>query len=210
MLDRQRFARLWRRLDGIGDPDCVFDSLLAAYSKPPRAYHNAGHIADCIDQFDAVGDLFADPDEAEAALWFHDAIYDPQASDNEERSASLLRQGLLGERMDVEISERANRITDLILATKHKAIPDGGDAQLIVDIDLSILGRAWERFEAYDRAIRIEYAWVGDKEYREGRSRVLSGFLEREFLYQTAYFRSRYEAAARENLRRAIEGLQAA
>jgi predicted metal-dependent HD superfamily phosphohydrolase len=208
MLDPQRFARLWRNLGGIDDQGALFETLVAAYSEPRRAYHNANHIADCLQQFDAVRDQFVHPDDAEAALWFHDAVYDPKASDNEERSASLFRQALLGERRDVEFRERADRITDLILATKHQAVPLGRDAQLIADIDLSILGRARVQFNVYDHAIRLEYDWVPENEYRAGRSRVLGGFLARERLYQTDYFRTRYEAPARENLRRAIERLQ--
>jgi predicted metal-dependent HD superfamily phosphohydrolase len=104
-------------------------------------------------------------------------------------------------------AEVVGRIVELILATRHQAVSEGRDAALLCDIDLSILGRDAAAFDAHDRAIRAEYEWVPEEQYREGRSRILSGFLSRPFIFQTEALRTTCEQPARENLRRAVERL---
>ncbi len=205
MLDQQRFANLWQRLGLVDQSRETFAALQCAYGESHRAYHNASHIADCLAQFDTVREMVIHPNAAEMAIWFHDAIYDPKASDNEEKSAAWAVQVLSDQKAGPETTKR---VANLILATKHQAVPDDIDAKIIVDIDLSILGREWAVFDRYDSWIRQEYAWVAEKDYREGRGRILATFLGRDVIYQGPYFRSRYEAAARENLARAIARLR--
>jgi predicted metal-dependent HD superfamily phosphohydrolase len=201
MLDRERFNRVWRRLGGKTDPQELFSALVKAYAEPHRAYHTIEHIEDCLKQFDAARYLAEQPDEVEMALWFHDAVYDTQASDNEERSAEWAFNALSAGGIPPAISRR---ISDLVLATRHRALPSGRDAQLLSDVDLSILGRSASAFDQYDRAIRIEYQWVPEEVYRGARAQVLAEFLQRQSIYQTEHFRRLYEEPARRNLTRAL------
>ena len=182
----------------------MFARLTAAYAEPGRAYHTAEHIRDCLAQLDLSRDLAQYPDEVEAALWFHDAVYRPEASDNEDQSAELVRAALS---MGAVPREVVDRTAALVLATRHAGVPNSPDEQLICDIDLSILGREPGIFDAFERQIRREYAWVPEPMYRRERSAVLSGFLRRRSIYQTDQFRQRYEALARANLERLIEKL---
>ena len=99
---------------------------------------------------------------------------------------------------------RLARVAALILATKHSQPPVGGDEQLLVDIDLSILGRPSEEFDAYERAIRMEYQHVAAESFRAGRAAVLRKFVERLRIYCTGLFYERYESTARQNLQRSI------
>jgi predicted metal-dependent HD superfamily phosphohydrolase len=73
------------------------------------------------------------------------------------------------------------------------------DARLVVDIDLSILGRSPQKFIKYERQIRQEYAWLSPQAFAAGRSTILQTFLGRR-IYSTKYFFRRYEAPARRNL----------
>ena len=203
-LDQQRWLDLWSRLGAQGSGASIFAQLAAAYAEPQRAYHTAEHIRDCLAELDLRRGLAQYPDEVEAALWFHDAVYQPGASDNEEQSAELARTALS---MGAVPREVADRTAALVLATKHASVPISPDEQLICDIDLSILGREPEIFDAFERRIRREYARVPEPIYRRERSAVLSGFLRRRSIYQTDQFRHRYEAAARANLQRLIEKL---
>jgi predicted metal-dependent HD superfamily phosphohydrolase len=182
----------------------MFTRLEAGYAEPVRAYHTADHIRDCLTQFDLSRSAAERPDEVEAAIWFHDAIYRPGAPDNEDRSAALARTALADARAPVEV---ADRIAELILATRHLAIPVERDAVLLCDIDLSILGRAPDAFDEFERRIRQEYAWVPEAVYRGARAEILTGFLRRHSIFQTDYFRDRYEAQARTNLTRMIAQL---
>jgi predicted metal-dependent HD superfamily phosphohydrolase len=205
-LDASRFLRLWQRLGGQGDSAELFHALTIAYAEPQRLYHNTAHLQDCLAQFDFVRESASEPDQVEMALWFHDAIYDSHAADNEAQSAAwaiqTLTQGGIGFML-------AEQVATLILATQHQALPQAGDAQLIIDIDLSILGRAPAVFDEYDRQIRLEYQWVAERQFCERRAEVLTGFLRRPVIYQTEYFYNRYEAQARQNVRCAIDRLMA-
>ncbi len=83
-----RLARLWRQVStATGDPQSIYRELASLYSQPHRYYHNLHHIAECLAEFDSVRHLASQPVAVELAIWFHDAIYDTRAQDNEERSA---------------------------------------------------------------------------------------------------------------------------
>jgi predicted metal-dependent HD superfamily phosphohydrolase len=203
-LDRPRFLRLWQRLGGEGDPVELFNALTIAYAAPHRAYHNKAHLKDCLAQFDLVRESAHEPDQVEIALWFHDAIYNPHAADNEAQSAAWAIQALTQGDIALTLTEQ---VGEFILATQHQIMPSGHDAQLMVDIDLSILGRAPAVFDEYDQQIRLEYQWVPEKQFCERRVRVLTDFLHRPVIYQTEHFYRQYEAQARQNLMGAIDRL---
>jgi predicted metal-dependent HD superfamily phosphohydrolase len=197
VLDPQRWTQLWSRLGARGNGQFIFAELMAAYGRPERAYHNAEHIQDCLRELDESHTLADHPDSVEAALWFHDAVYVPGAADNEEKSAELARRALTNARVPRDIAET---VATLVLVTKHVTLPDTLNEQLICDIDLSVLGREPEEFVAFEAKIRREYARVPEPAYRRERSVVLNEFLRRPTIYQTDYFRTRYEARARDNL----------
>jgi len=200
---RERFEALARRLGPDGSPAAEADALLEAWSAPARRYHGTEHLVDCLARLDESA-APSERDLVEAALWFHDAVYDPLAGDNEERSAAWARLALgrLG-----AAPGTIEEVARLVLLTRHVAPAGDPTGQLLCDIDLSILGRGRAEFDRYDRGIRAEYAAVPDAVYRERRRRILASLLEREPLFRTRAFRERYETAARANLRRAIERL---
>jgi predicted metal-dependent HD superfamily phosphohydrolase len=93
----------------------------------------------------------------------------------------------------------------LILATKtHKADDDDTDCKILLDADLSVLGSSPELYDLYSAAIRKEYHWVTEADYRTGRKLVLENFLKRERIYYTEYMHQKYEVLARENITREI------
>ena len=138
------------------------------------------------------------------ALWFHDAIYDTRAQDNEERSAIWAADSLRGAGVREDV---AARVHALVMVTKHAAVPSGADAELLVDVDLSILGAPEARFAEYERQVRREYAWVPEDAFRRARARVLESFLARPRIYSTRWFERRLEERARANLARSIAEL---
>jgi predicted metal-dependent HD superfamily phosphohydrolase len=202
-LDLNRWLGLWERLGAQRNGAEVFQQLSMAYAEPARFYHTAAHLCDCLAQLDQNRDLASRPDEVEAALWFHDAVYVPAASDNEDRSARLAQSSLT----DGGAPQRTpERIAAMVLATKHDDQPSDSDTGLLCDIDLSILGREPSEFAEFEQRIRQEYAWVPEAMYRRARSEVLDGFLRRRSIYHTDRFAHRYERAARQNLERIVAG----
>ncbi|MEL6822943.1 MAG: hypothetical protein AAFP70_14375, partial [Calditrichota bacterium] len=94
------------------------------------------------------------------------------------------------------------------MITAHQTSPKSTDEKLIVDIDLSILGSAAERYDAYEKAIRKEYRLIPSRMYVSGRIKVLEHFLNRQVIYSLPEFQELFESRARENLQRAIAQLK--
>jgi predicted metal-dependent HD superfamily phosphohydrolase len=203
-LEKARWVHLWTRLEARGSGVPEFERLQAAYVEPTRIYHTAAHIQDCLTAFDRSRHLARQPDSMEAAIWYHDAVYVPGAPDNEERSALLAETELRNGGVSPDIVLRVGR---LIRATTHQTPPEEPDAQLLCDIDLSILGREAAAYDEFERRIRREYARVPETVYRRGRSALLESFLARPAIYATEQFRSQYERPARTNLVRALSRL---
>ncbi len=202
---RARFALLWERLGAVGDPRPIRDALLASYGAPERRYHSVDHLEDCLHQLDSAPPAGEVQDVVEAALWFHDAIYLPGASDNESRSAALASSALLDGGVP---GDQATEVGRLIRLTDHVHPPSDPGGALVCDVDLSILGRGKSEFDEYEERIRTEYSAVPERLYRAGRARILQRLLDRQPLYRTEHFRSRFEAAARRNLQRSLERLR--
>jgi predicted metal-dependent HD superfamily phosphohydrolase len=193
------WQRAWAGIGATGDGQALRDALLARYREPQRHYHTQQHLGECLAAFEQTQALAQRPHEVEMALWFHDAIYEVRRSDNEQCSADWARESLL--QAGVE-ADAAARVHALIMMTLHSAMPVQADEQLLVDIDLSILGAARARFDEYEQQIRREYAFVPGFLFRRKRRAILQGFLQRERIYSTAYFHDVLEARALANLQR--------
>ena len=191
--------RAWTAL-GLTPAADLQQRLLTAWAEPQRHYHTLQHLSECLTHFETTHALAERPGEVAIALWFHDAIYDLKAKDNELRSAQWAVQELEHSGADEALCQRVHA---LIMATCHTAAPGDSDAQLLVDIDLAILGARPERFAEYDQQVRAEYAWVPKLIYGFKRKQVLQSFLQRPQIYSTAHFQQALEIQARSNLRKA-------
>ncbi len=174
--------------------------LLTIYGERDRAYHNLDHIEHCLDEFEQVGFLLRHSDAVEFALWYHDAVYDPRRTDNEDHSATLA--ALFAKRLGLG-DEFIEKVRALILATKHVTAPEDHDERFMVDIDLAIFGQSEAVFDEYERKIRLEFAHVSEADFCRGRAGILQMFLDRPHIFSTLHFRSKYEEQARKNLVRA-------
>jgi predicted metal-dependent HD superfamily phosphohydrolase len=152
-----------------------------------------------------VRHLAQHPGEVELALWLHDVVYRTWRSDNEARSAVLAAE-IMG-RGGAE-SGAVERVNAAIMATRHQGRELNGDAALVVDIDLSILGQPEDDYQEFERNVRREYWWVPRGRYVVGRCAILESFLKRTSIYRYPEFQRRYEAAARVNLGAAVTRLK--
>jgi predicted metal-dependent HD superfamily phosphohydrolase len=225
MTDRQpayflpaRYTELWQRL-GVSHPDIATagERLLTLYSDPARTYHNTAHLADVLakldwakDALDKTGELAGLGatarqkmfDTIELALFYHDAVYDAHAKDNEAQSRDLIQRDAAAFGLDPAITKDAARLIDL---TAHHGQAQALDEKIMADCDLAILGAAPEAFKKYDDGIRREYAHVPAPLYAAGRAKVLRGFLDAPPLFKTAAFAAQYDAPARRNLAHAVQ-----
>jgi predicted metal-dependent HD superfamily phosphohydrolase len=204
--DLHGWRRTWQDLGRPAADEALYRRLVACWSEPHRHYHSTQHLHECMQTFDDVRGLANKPGEVALGLWFHDAFYDSGRSDNEARSADWAALAIRQSGLDEAV---AGRVHSLVMATLHTRTPQDADAQLLVDIDLSILGAGAERFDESNRQIRAEFAHVPDDQFRTGRRRVLTGFLARPRLYSTEHFHCLLETRARGNLQRALDRLDA-
>ncbi len=176
------------------------------YEASPRSYHSWRHVRAVLGALNRWLGPNLPPALLQAALW-HDAVYDPKASDNEEKSAEVCAAHLREIGTDEEIISRA---VALILATKKHLPPDDQpDALALLDADLWILGASERAYDRYAKLIRQEYAHVPEDAYKKGRAAVLGKFLERKRIYYGSWPDVPVrEARARANLRREIQSLQ--
>lgn len=185
----------------------VFDRLAEMHAEPHRHYHTLEHVGEVLRVAGRLSRYATDLRAVQLAAWFHDAVYDPRATDNEARSADVAGRELTALGLP---ADAVTRVADLVLSTAHLSgeVVSGPDADVVHDADLAILAAADTRYRRYADDVRREYAWVPDADYRVGRMRVLRKFLDRPFVFRTALMREEGEAAARRNMGGEIEQLR--
>jgi predicted metal-dependent HD superfamily phosphohydrolase len=198
---RASWQRCWTSLARTGDGAAVRDELLRRHAEPHRKYHTLQHLRECLEWCERAAHLAEQPAEVELALWFHDAVYVLRGAENEWQSAELARASL---QAGGASPEAIAPVAELVLATRHTALPVLPDAQLLVDIDLAILGAPEQRFAEYEAQIRDEYAFVPQILFKPKRRKILASFLARERIYSTPFFFEALERQARLNLGRAV------
>ncbi|HEY9852588.1 MAG TPA: hypothetical protein V6D28_24165 [Leptolyngbyaceae cyanobacterium] len=187
--------------------DRVFIDLITAYSTRQRYYHNLAHVEQVLEVIEKMRSHSRNFPAIQFAAWFHDIIYDPKAKDNEEKSAAYAAKALTS----LGITSIIDKVSELILITKSHQLTDNEDidSQILLDADLSILGTSAPEYRIYANAIRQEYAWLCESEYRTGRIKVLEKFLQRKRIYYTEEMFANLELTARQNIEEEIKFLSA-
>lgn len=200
---RRRFLSALQLAGAEAGGDVLFDEIVARYSEPHRHYHTLRHVAACLRTLDDLSLLCEHPAEVELALWFHDAIYDPNRSDNESASAELARSGLAKLKVPAACIDR---VASAVVATADH-VPRTRDEAVVSDVDLAILGTRESDFDQFERQIAREFSHVPAPLFRQGRQRVLNEFLSRTAIYRVPKINSLLEQNARRNLERRIDEL---
>jgi predicted metal-dependent HD superfamily phosphohydrolase len=174
-------------------------SLIEKYTEPHRKYHNLEHI----DQmFTLASDLTLQLNKSQTlAILYHDSIYDPTSSINEENSCEFMyRDSPEEDRMDLDIAEY------IILKTKTHKKTQLRSADLVLDLDMSCLGfERTEYLDKYSKLVIQEYCqFFQFSKVLEGRKKFLEGLLKSE-IFITDLFKTKFEKIARENLRAELE-----
>jgi predicted metal-dependent HD superfamily phosphohydrolase len=206
-LEETRFISLWKRCTSGITSDRgteIYRDLKNRYSEDHRRYHTPAHIAHCLELFDLASHKIDEPDAVEMSIWFHDAIYDASASDNEKRSARYFIQ-TCGQDIDPELQ---SKVHDLIMVTVHKEHPSTADERYMVDIDLSSFGLPWKKFLEDSEAVREEFRHLSDPEFYSAQKAFLEKLVARKHFCFTKFFRDRHEKTARSNIARYLDLLE--
>ncbi|MFJ8664290.1 hypothetical protein [Streptomyces sp. NPDC093600] len=208
LLDRWTSTLLAARAGREGpDPAPYGRNLLARWAEPQRRYHTVDHLRAVLDRIDEIPSAGAELELVRLAAWFHDAVYRPERSENEERSAALAEKALTEAGLPArDVTEVARLVR---LTTTHDPAPGDTNGEILCDADLAILATDPDTYEGYAAAVREEYAFVPDDAFREGRATVLRQLLALPALYRTPYGAATWEARARRNVVAELEGLGA-
>ncbi|MFF5361076.1 hypothetical protein ACFY4I_17055 [Streptomyces scabiei] len=181
------------------------DNLIERWAEPQRKYHTLDHLTAVLDRVEVLEEYAADPDLVRLATWFHDAVYLPDRSENEERSARLAERALTEAGVPAEKVAEVARLVRLTIT--HDPADDDTNGQVLCDADLAILASPPEAYAAYAAAVREEYGFVPDEAFREGRAAVLRRLLDLPRLFRTPYGEREWEGRARKNLRTELAAL---
>ncbi|WP_326699112.1 hypothetical protein OG909_18495 [Streptomyces sp. NBC_01754] len=180
------------------DPLPYADNLLERWAEPQRRYHTTAHLAQVLDHVDSLAGHAADPDLVRLAAWFHDAVYRPDRSENEERSAALAERALTEAGVpDAATAEVARLVR---LTAGHDPADGDTNGAVLCDADLAVLASAPKEYAAYAAQVREEYGFVPDDVFREGRADVLRQLLGLPRLFRTPHGAEVWEPRARQNL----------
>lgn len=201
------WLELGRRVGARGDVAGAGAALLGRWAEPHRGYHGLAHLGEVLARVDQLQGAARDPDAVRLAAWFHDAVYDPRALDNEERSAEVATVALRGLDVDPGLVEDVGRLVR-VTAT-HEVAGDDPDGAVLCDADLAVLAAGAPQYTAYVDGVRQEYRHLDDASFARGRAAVLRQLLDRPALFHTVLGRERWEADARTNVTAELAALDA-
>ena len=210
---RQAYSEAHRFYHVLAHPHAMFRSL-DALRNPPRA-PGAALRRLMSERNDPVNRLIA----VEDAIWFHDLVYnvDARYAKNELESARLMYT-LLKQFAPWALTHRDGFYSDVAVAAemiastqKHRIssplllgnLALKADAELFLDIDLSILSQSAAVVDQFDANIRREFSIYSDADFAKGRADALGSFLARDRIYFSPHFADK-ETAARVNLERLV------
>ncbi|HEU4843486.1 MAG TPA: pantetheine-phosphate adenylyltransferase [Burkholderiaceae bacterium] len=184
-----------------------------AYGGPARHYHNLDHLVHGLCEIRVwaanTGPDPRDVDVIKQAFWFHDAEYGAVhgAVSNEEASVQMW----LGSSLCHDMGDAA----ELIRATDHfqEGAINHRLKDIMLSVDLAILGQDEEVYGNYARGIRQEYIHLTEAKYREQRGGALAHLrrkAEAQQLFGNAYFADQYNERAIENMTRELAQLGSA
>jgi predicted metal-dependent HD superfamily phosphohydrolase len=204
LRDRWRTTLIAARAGGPGpDPLPYAENLLARWAEPQRRYHTTAHLVTVLDGIDTLAGHADDVHAVRLAAWFHDAVYRPDRTENEERSAALAERALPEAGVpEATVAEVARLVR---LTVTHDPADGDRDGEVLCDADLAILAGGPREYGAYAAQVREEYGFVPDEAFREGRAAVLRQLLDLPRLFRTPYGAAEWETRARHNLTTELE-----
>ncbi|AIY02621.1 hypothetical protein ART_3022 [Arthrobacter sp. PAMC 25486] len=191
-----RWNALMPRQPGLGA------ELLGRWSEPHRHYHSATHLLAVLEALDALTG-HQTPRPVALAAWFHDAVYNGTAADEED--SAVLAQARLNKLLSVDETAEVGRLVRLT-ATHSPATGDIA-GHLLCDADLAILGGEPQAYSRYVSGVRRDYAHVSEGDFAKGRAAVVRQLLALQPLFHTAKGKELWAARAQENLSRELSAI---
>lgn len=175
-----------------------------------RAFHNWNHIEYMLKLLEEYPQReIMNKKVLQHAIKFHDVVHNPtyDCGQNELQSIAVMFDYTSH---DLTMYELALAAQYIFATIDHKPFkfPDS-DVKLFLDLDLAILGSKPNKYREYKRQIRAEYKSFSRETYNFGRILFLDKMLKKRPIFNTYYFREKFEEQARQNMiKERYEGLQ--
>jgi pantetheine-phosphate adenylyltransferase len=154
------------------------------YDSPSRSYHDSWHIKEMLFYVEPYRDQFSPNDfhSLQAAIIFHDCVYDPFSKTNEEDSVNVFVN--IVDKLESNKSiwqSRVELVSELIMATKHHDYSDSLPElhKLIIKADLDRFNEDFENVWGYTKQLMHEYRQVDWKDFKKGRIEFLHSYAEK-------------------------------
>lgn len=172
--------------------------LLERWGEESRKYHGRTHLLAVLEALDLLTEPALPARTVALAAWFHDAVYEGVAGQDEEESARLAEDRLTAAGLaPADVAEVARLVR---LTTDHSPEPDDHAGALLCDADLSVLGGDEQSYARYLSSVREDYAHVSDADFAKGRAAVVRHLLGLEPLFHGDRAKALWLDAARRNL----------
>lgn len=193
---KDTFLKLMKKFTDQEDYILVcWTEIVEYYSSELRFYHNLVHLDNMLSELKSVENEVKEKDALLFSIYYHDIIYSTNNSDNELKSALLFKK-----RIERTSFKQIEKCAKQIQLTKEHKLSKDNDVNILLDLDLSILGKNKTEYNEYSQNIRNEYKTYSDFEYRNGRKKVLNELLNLPSIYKTDYFITKFEVNARNNI----------
>jgi len=192
----------------LSTAEAIAFSLLFRMGDSSLHYHTPVHILGIHQFYQNADNPPPLSNTQHLALWFHDAIYLPNApfGFNETQSADFAA-ALLTPWLK---SESALEVRRFIMATAFhdSAMPYPSTDEQILDLDIWSFSADYDTFLCMGELVRQEFAHISDKDFKKGRAVFIKKMADKPTIYRTPYFRENFEAKARDNIRCFLENMQ--
>lgn len=185
--------------DDIEYNNLCWSEICNSYTSKGRYYHDLSHLENMLEEIEKVKDMVNDLDALYFSIFYHDIVYKPLKNNNEHKSALIFNKNISKTRF-----KNIAACMQQIEATKKHEFATEKDTNILLDLDLLVLGQSAASYDAYAINVRKEYQMVPTFMYNSGRKKVLEHFLNMNSIYKTAYFQNKYELNAKENLEREL------
>jgi predicted metal-dependent HD superfamily phosphohydrolase len=172
--------------------------LLERWGEDHRKYHSRTHLLAVLEALDLLSEPAQPAQSVSLAAWFHDAVYEGIAGQDEEQSARLGEDRLALAGLPAPVIDDVARLVRL--TSTHSPGPGDHLGALLCDADLSILGAEPTAYARYLAAVREDYAHVGDADFAAGRTAVVRQLLALDPLFHSERAKTLWLDAARRNL----------
>lgn len=185
------------------DPDGdTWQALESRHAEPHRHFHTLPYLAF---RLDLLATTSHDTPHLRLALYFHHIVHDPCGENNELQSARLATDLLSA----IDVADKHTAVIyDLIRITDPLPSPAIEHGDLFADLHLAWLGSPPDQFHHFSNALRQEFDWLPDTKYLRQRMNEALPLLDRNPLFQTTDFQTRFEQQSRANLTAEITRLR--